>query len=89
MKGFKGVNYVQSVKDAFSYIKDTVNLTILPALTDISSAQVNPIKYTFKAVYMLMDYSHTFPNDKIPYERSDMILHVDLDSVLVLSKACS
>ena len=86
----QGKKYVQSVSGAFLYYGRSVDPTILPALTDIASAQANPTEHTLKACHMLMDYLHTYPNAKIRYSKSDMVLYVDSDAAyLVLPKARS
>ena len=85
-----GIKWVQSIAGAFLYYRRAIDPTILPALTDIVSAQSNPTETTAKACRMLMDYLWTFPNAKIRYTKSDMILHVDLDAAyLVMPKARS
>ena len=85
-----GIKWVQSVAGAFLYYGRAVDPTILPALTDISSAQANPTQKTADACNMLMDYLWTYPNAKIRYTKSDMILHVDSDAAyLVMPKARS
>ena len=64
--------------------------TILPALTDIANAQSKPTKHTKKACHMLMNYLYTYPNAKIRYTKSKMILYIDSDTTyLVLPHARS
>ena len=81
---------VESISGAFLYYGRAVDPTILPALTDIASAQSKPTEKTLKACKMLMDYLATYPNATIRYTKSDMILYVDSDAAyLVLPKARS
>ena len=81
---------IQSISGAFLYYGRAVDPTILPALTDIASQQSKPTETTKKACQMLMDYLSTYPNAKIRYTKSDMVLYVDSDAAyLVLPKARS
>ena len=81
---------VQSISGAFLYYGRAVDPTILPALTDIASAQSQPTEHTIKACHMLMNFLHTFPNAKIRFSKSQMILYVDSDAAyLVLPQARS
>ena len=58
----KDTKLVQSISGAFLYYGRAVDPTILPALTDISSAQSSPTQHTMKACKMLIDYLWTYPN---------------------------
>ena len=81
---------IQSISGAFLYYGRAVDPTILPALTEIASAQSKPTEKTFQACKMLMDYLYTYPNSKIRYTKSDMQLYIDSDAAyLVLLKARS
>ena len=52
--------------------------------------QSNPTESTNNKIKMLLDYLATYPNAKIRYHASDMVLHVDSDTAyLVLPKARS
>ena len=53
---------VQSISGAFLYYGRVVDPTILPALTDIATAQSTPTEHTAKACDMLIDYLHTYLN---------------------------
>ena len=81
---------VQSISGAFLYYGRAVDPTILPALTDIASAQSKPTEHTMQACHMLMNYLYTYPNAKIRFSKSNMILYVDSDAAyLVLPQARS
>ena len=81
---------IQSISGAFLYYGRAVDPTILPALTDISSAQAKPTEHTKKGCDMLMNYVYTFPNAKIRFTKSDMILYIDsYHAYLVLPQAQS
>ena len=86
----KGTKQVQSISGAFLYYGRAVDPTILPALSSISSTQANPTINTLNECKMLMDYLSTYPNAKIRFYKSDMVLYVDSDAAyLVLPKARS
>ena len=84
------IKLIQSISGAFLYYGQAVDPTILPALTDIASAQSKPTEKTMKACKMLMDYLATYPNATLRFTKSDMILYIDSDAAyLVLPKARS
>jgi hypothetical protein len=67
-----------------------VDSPLLPALNEIGTQQSTPTKATNQAANTLMDFAATYPNAKVRFYASDMILHVDTDAAyLVLSKARS
>ena len=85
-----GKKKVQSIAGAFLYYRRTVDPTILPALTEIASAQSCPTQHTLNACHMLMDYLWTYPNATLRYTKSDMVLFIDSDAAyLVLPQARS
>ena len=58
---------------------------MLPALSDISITQAKPTKFTEKEMNWLMDYCATYPDAKIRYHASDMILHVESDAAYLVA----
>ena len=62
-----GIKKVQSVTGSLNYYARTVDLTMLPAINEISSQQAKPTENTWKACEMLLDYACTYPNAKIRY----------------------
>ncbi len=84
------IRFVQSVSGTFLYYGRAVDPTMLVALNEIASVQAKPTEATIDACKMLMDYAHTYPNAKIRYHKSDMILHCESDAAyLVLPNARS
>ena len=55
-------------------------MTIPLALSDIASEQANPTEKTMKRVRQLLDYMATYPEAKIQFRASDMILNVCSDA---------
>ena len=69
---------------SFLYFARAVDNTILPAINDIAAQQAKPTENTLKKIQMLMDYVNTYPNPKIHFYASDMILHVDSDAAYLV-----
>ena len=61
------------------YYSRAVDPTMLPALNEIATSQAHPTEKTKAQCKMLLDDAATYPNAKIRYHASDMILHVDSD----------
>ena len=86
----KGHRRVQSIVGTFLYYARAVDPTILPAINDIASAQAQPTQQTNDKVTMLLDYMFTYPNAKLRFHASDMVLQIDSDAAyLVLPGAKS
>ena len=60
-----GKKYVQQVIGSFLYYARAVDMTILHALSKITSKKANPTKKTMKRVEQLLDYMATNPKAKI------------------------
>ena len=86
----KQIKHIQSITGSFLYYARALDLTMLPALNEISSQQANPTELTKQKCQRLMDYAATYPDIFIRYHASDMVLHVDSDAAyLVAPKARS
>ena len=86
----KKTKYVQAVGGTFLYYARAIDCTMLPALNEIASVQSKPTAKTLQKVDMLLDYAATYPDAKIRFYASDMILHVSSDAAyLVLPGARS
>ena len=79
-----GIKYVQSVVGSLLYYSRAVDPTMLPALNEISAVQASPTEDTLKLCQMLLDYAATYPNAKVRFHKSDMILHVDSDAAYLV-----
>ena len=53
---------------------------MLPAVTAVASAQANPTQLVLAHVQRLLAYVATYPNNVNVYNKSDMILRVQLDA---------
>ena len=85
-----GTKRVQSVSGTFLYYGRAMDPTLLVALSDISSNQTSPTALTKEECDWLMDYCHTYPDAKIRFYASDMILYCESDAAyLVLPLARS
>ena len=86
----KGKLRVQKIVGSFLYYARAIDNTILPALNEIVANQETPTTNTNKKLTRLLNYMATYPNAKIRFFRSNMILHTDSDAAyLVAPKAKS
>ncbi len=74
----KGTSYVQSVVGAFLYYVRVLDCAIFVALNDIAAHQAHPTQFILNKCKQLLDYVATYPNVKLWFHASGMILHVDL-----------
>jgi hypothetical protein len=85
-----GKKPIQKIVGSFLYYTRAVNLTILMALSGISTQQSAPTEETLAHVIQFLDCMWIYPDAKIRYRASDMILNVHSDaSYLSAPKACS
>ena len=80
----QGQKRIQSVTGTFLYYGRAVDASILPAINDIASMQAHPTEQTNEKVKMLLDYLCTYPNAKVRYYASNMILHIDSDAAYLV-----
>ena len=55
-----------------------------PAINEISAKQASPTEATLAACKMLLDYAYTYPNSKIRFTASKMILTADTDAAYLV-----
>ena len=80
----KGKKYVQSVTGTLAYYSRGVDPTMQPAINEIAAKQANPTESTLAAFKMLLDYAYTYPNAKIRFYASKMILTADTDAAYLV-----
>jgi len=80
----KETKHVQSVTGTFLYYSRALDPTMIVALNDIASVQANPTQNTIDKCKRLMDYAATYPNAKLRYFASDMVLHIDSDAAYLV-----
>ena len=56
--------HVQQAVGSFLRYARAINMTILPALSDIASEQANPTEKIMKKVCQILDYVATYPEAK-------------------------
>jgi hypothetical protein len=84
------IRRIQAIVGTFLYYARAVDCTMLPALNQISTQQAKPTKMTNSDANMLLDFAATYPNAKLRFHASDMILHIDTDAAyLVMPNAKS
>lgn len=71
---------VQSIVGVLLYYARAVDGTMLGACNRIASQQANPTQKTLAAAHHLLGYAATYPNAKLVYRPSDMILRMDSDA---------
>ena len=79
-----GKRRVQSIAGTFLYYTRAIDPTMIIALNEISTVQSAPTHKTLLKCNRLMDYVATYPNAKLRYFASDMILHVDSDAAYLV-----
>ena len=85
-----GIKFVQSTTGSLLYYSHAVDSTLVVALNEIVTSQAAPTENTKAKVQWFLDYVATYPNAKIRFSKSDMILYIDSDAAyLVLPNAQS
>lgn len=86
----KDITRIQSIVGTFLYYARAIESPLLPALNEIGTQQSKPTKSTNNAANTILDFVSTYPNGKIRFHASDMILHIDTDAAyLVMPNAKS
>ena len=80
----QGKRYVQSVVGSLLYYSRAIDVTMLPALNEIAAEQAKPTKETLQRCQRVLDYAATYPDSKIRYLASDMIMYVDSDAAYLV-----
>ena len=85
------IKCIQSIVGTFLYYARAIESPMLPALTEIGTNQAKPTATTqASANTLVLDFAATYPNGKICFYASDMILHIDSDAAyLVMPNAGS
>ena len=68
--------FIQQIIGTLLYYARALDLTLLVALSALTSMQAKATKYTLELVNWLLDYVATNPNAILTYKKSDMILAV-------------
>jgi hypothetical protein len=86
----EAIRRIQSIVGTFLYYARAVDCTMLPALNQLSTQQAKPTTRTREDADYLLDFAATYPNAKVRYHASDMVLHIDTDAAyLVMPNAKS
>ena len=85
-----GIKLVQQIVGIFLVNLRAIDNTILTALNEIVAHQAVPTELTNENITMLLDYLSTYPDAKIRFNTSNMILRIESDTAyLVAPKARS
>lgn len=79
-----GKKFIQQGVGSFLYYGRAIDNPMLVALNDIGTQQSQPTENTKKDMEWLMDYAATYPNPKLRFYASDMVLHVDSDAAYLV-----
>ena len=72
--------HVQAIVGSLLYYARAVDPTMLPAVTAVASAQAHPTQHVLDQAQRLLAYAATYPDNRIVYNKSDMILRVQSDA---------
>ena len=82
----KGIRFVQSVVGSLLYQSRALDSTTSVALNELGSTQATATQKTKDGCTMLLDYVATYPNPKIRFYASDMLLHIDSDAAYLVQQ---
>ena len=71
---------LQSIIGVMLYYARAVDGTMLGTCNRLASQQANPTQKTLDAAHHLLDYAATYPDAKLEFRPSDMILRMDSDA---------
>ena len=74
------VREVQEIVGSFLYYARAIDYTMLPAVNSISSEMASPTQSLLPVVDRLLAYASTYPDNKLVFHASDMILEVQSDA---------
>ena len=71
---------VQQILGSILYYARAVDITVLVALSSIAAEQAKATNKTMTNIKQLLDYCSTYPDAKIRFRASDMILNIHSDA---------
>ena len=71
---------LQEIVGSLLYYARGVDVTILPAVTHLSSLQSRPTQNVLLAAQRLLAYCSRYPNNALRYHACDMVLHIQSDA---------
>ena len=74
------VKRLQTILGIFLYYARIIDCTILPAVSILSTKQANPTEIDMQAADVILDYAASYPDAKLIFQRSDMILYQHSDA---------
>jgi hypothetical protein len=76
----KDITHLKQVLRTLLFYARAINSSMLVALGSLALAQTKGIKATLQSMKQLLDYAATYPNTKIQYKASKMILMVHINT---------
>ena len=77
----EGIKRVQAIVGALLYYARALHNRILVGLSAIGDQQASATEQTAAAINQILDHVKTYPNNRITYRSSDMILVAHLEAV--------
>ena len=71
---------LQEIVGSLLYYARAIDVTILPAVTHLSSLQANPTQDVLQSSQRLLAYCSRYPNNALRYHACDMTLHIQSDA---------
>jgi hypothetical protein len=71
---------LQEIVGSLLYYARGVDVTLLPAVTHLSSLQSHPTHNVLQASQRLLAYCSRYPNNALRYHACDMVLHIQSDA---------
>ena len=76
----KGKTKIQQIVGTFLFYSQAVDATMMTALIELSGQQSKPTANTAREIKQFLNYYVTYPEARIQYHASDMILYVHSDA---------
>jgi hypothetical protein len=85
-----GIHCMQQIVGSILYYARAVNMTVLMALSTITSKQTHATEQTMKKCTQLFDYFALNSNAKVQFYATDMVMNIHSDALyLSEAKACN
>ena len=80
----KGIRRIQGIVGSLLFYGRAIDNTMLTALNEISTVQTKATEDKKIATNKLLDYAATYPDTKLRFYASDMILYVESDAAYLV-----
>jgi hypothetical protein len=80
----KSIRRIQGIVGSLLFYGRAIDNTMLTAINEISGVQNKATQKTLRATNKLLDYAATYPNTKIRFYASDMVLYAESDAAYLV-----